>query len=66
VDAVETELMNVVTQRKRKKGDSIPFRKITKGKDVGKYKSQYGKIYTLKQLRAYYATKGWKRKVKKK
>ena len=46
--------------------DNMPFRKITRGEDAGKYKSQYGKIYTLKQLRAYYATKGWKRKVKKK
>ena len=43
----------------------MPFRKITKGKDAGKYKSEYGKVYTLKQLRAYHATKGWKRKVKK-
>ena len=39
----------------------MPFKK--KGKF---YYSPRGKKYTAKQVRAYYATKGWKRKPKKK
>ena len=41
----------------------MPFTKITKGKNRGKYKSPSGRIYTLKQIRAYYATDGWARPV---
>lgn len=40
----------------------MPFHKILKGKNAGKYRSEHGKIYTLKQVRLYYATKGFKRK----
>jgi len=40
----------------------MPFRKITSGKNRGKYRSPSGRIYTAKQVRAYYATKGFKRK----
>jgi len=40
----------------------MPFRKVAKNK----YKSPSDKTYTAKQVRAYYATKGWKRKPKKK
>jgi len=40
----------------------MPFKKIKSGK----YKSTSGRTYTLKQVKAYYATKGWKRKPKKK
>jgi len=40
----------------------LPFRKITTGKNAGKYRSDSGRIYTLKQMRLYYATKGFKRK----
>lgn len=36
----------------------MPFRK-TKG---GKYKSPSGRTFTKRQVRAYYATKGFKRK----
>ena len=39
----------------------MPFKKT--GKDG--YKSSSGKKYTTKQVRAYYATKGFKRKPKK-
>jgi len=39
----------------------MPFKKVGK-----KYKSSNGKTYTKKQVRAYYATEGWKRKTKKK
>ena len=39
----------------------MPFKKTN-----GKYKSSSGKTYTAKQVRAYYATEGWKRKTKKK
>ena len=43
----------------------MPFKKITKGKNRGKYRSPSGRVYTAKQVRAYYATKGWKRPVRK-
>jgi hypothetical protein len=39
----------------------MPFRKITSGKNKGKYKSPSGHIWTLKQVRAYYARKGKKK-----
>ena len=35
----------------------MPFKKITKGKDKGKYKSPSGKVMTLGQVKAYYAKK---------
>lgn len=35
----------------------MPFRKITRGKDKGKYKSPSGRVWTLAQVRAYYARK---------
>ena len=38
-------------------GGAMPFRKIAKGK----YKSPSGRKYTARQVRAYYATSGWKR-----
>lgn len=40
----------------------MPFKKI--GKD--KYKSPSGRTYTKKQVEAYYATDGFKKKVKSK
>ena len=40
----------------------MPFRKTAKGK----YKSPSGKTYTARQVRAYYATAGWRRKPRKK
>jgi hypothetical protein len=40
----------------------MPFRKVSKNK----YKSPSGRTYTAKQVRAYYATKGFKRKPRKK
>lgn len=40
----------------------MPFKKITSGKNRGKYRSPSGRVYTAKQVRAYYATGGWKRK----
>jgi hypothetical protein len=43
----------------------MPFKKIRKGKGRGKYRSPSGRIYTSKQVRAYYATGGWKRPVRK-
>ena len=39
----------------------MPFRRVGKGK----YKSPSGRKYTAKQVRAYYATKGWARKPRK-
>jgi hypothetical protein len=44
----------------------MPFKKIKSGKGKGKYKSPSGRVYTAKQVRAYYATGGWKRKVRAK
>lgn len=38
----------------------MPFRKVKGG-----YKSPSGKKYTPKQVRAYYATKGFERKPRK-
>lgn len=39
----------------------MPFKKVKGG-----YRSPSGRKYTAKQVRAYYATGGWKRKPKKK
>lgn len=36
-------------------GKSMPFKKIAKGKNKGKYKSPTGKVMTKKQVKAYYA-----------
>jgi len=35
----------------------MPYKKITRGKNKGKYKSPSGRVVTLKQMRAYYAKK---------
>ena len=43
----------------------MPFKRITSGKNKGKYRSPSGRIYTAKQVRAYYATKGWQRQPRK-
>lgn len=39
----------------------MPFRKTASGK----YKSPSGRKYTARQVRAYYATGGWKRPVRR-
>lgn len=39
----------------------MPFAKIKTGKNKGKYKSPRGRVYTLAQIRAYYAKKKKKR-----
>jgi hypothetical protein len=44
----------------------MPFEKILRGKNKGKYRSESGRIYTPRQLRAYFATDGFKRPVRKK
>lgn len=33
----------------------MPFKKITSGKDKGKYKSPTGRVMTEAQVKAYYA-----------
>jgi len=43
----------------------MPFKKITHGKNKGKYKSPKGRVYTKKQVSAYHASNGWKNKRKK-
>jgi hypothetical protein len=40
----------------------MPFKKITRGKGRGKYKSPSGSTYSKKQVRAYHASGGWKKK----
>jgi hypothetical protein len=37
----------------------MPFVKITKGKNKGKYKSPSGRIFTEKQVKLYYASGGF-------
>lgn len=44
----------------------MPFTKITQGKDKGKYKSPSGREFSKKQVVAYYATNGFKTKVRSK
>lgn len=33
----------------------MPFRRITRGRNRGKYRSPTGRIFTARQVRAYYA-----------
>ena len=40
----------------------MPFRKTGRGK----YNSPSGRVYTARQVRAYYATRGWRRKPRRK
>ena len=35
----------------------MPYKKITKGKNKGKYKSPSGKVLTGKQVKVYYSKK---------
>jgi len=35
----------------------MPFKKITKGKNRGKYKTPSGRVYTKKKMRAYRSKK---------
>ena len=44
----------------------MPFKKITKGKNKGKFRSPSGKLFTAKAAKAYYAKKGLSIKHKKK
>lgn len=44
----------------------MPFSKIAKGKNKGKYKSPSGRVWTKKQVIAYHASDGFKKKSKKK
>jgi hypothetical protein len=41
---------------------SVPFKRVGKGK----YRSPSGRKFTAKQVRLYYATKGFKRKARRK
>lgn len=43
----------------------MPFTKISKGKDRGKFKSPSGQVFTKKQVALYYATDGFTKKKKK-
>jgi hypothetical protein len=40
----------------------MPFKKVTKGKGKGKYRSPSGRLFTKKQVKMYYATNGFKKK----
>lgn len=35
----------------------MPFKKISRGKNKGKYRSPSGRVFTPKQVKAYYASK---------
>ena len=37
----------------------MPFKKITSGKDKGKYRSPSGRVWTEKQVKLYYVTEGF-------
>jgi len=37
----------------------MPFVKIKKGKNAGKYRSPSGRVFTSKQVKKYYATNGF-------
>jgi hypothetical protein len=43
----------------------MPFKKVSSGKNKGKYKSPSGRVFTKKQVRAYYASGGTFSKAKK-
>ena len=43
----------------------MPFKKISSGSNKGKYRSPSGRVFTARQVRGYYATKGFSRAVKK-
>lgn len=44
----------------------MPFKKITSGKDKGKYAGPGGRVWSAKQVQAYHATDGFKRKSSRK
>lgn len=44
----------------------MPWKRITSGKDKGKYRSPRGTILNAAQLRLYYATDGFTKKPKPK
>jgi hypothetical protein len=58
----ETEGKNA--NRSDEASSIMPFKKIKRGKAKSKYRSPSGRIFTAKQVRLYYATKGFKRKKK--
>ena len=43
----------------------MPFKKISSGKNKGKYRSPSGRVFTSGQVKAYYATDGFKKKKRK-
>lgn len=43
----------------------MPFKRVKSGKAKGKYKSPSGRVFTGKQVKAYYATGGFKRAPRK-
>lgn len=43
----------------------MPFKRITSGKNRGKYRSPSGRVFTKKQVALYYATKGFKKRRRK-
>jgi hypothetical protein len=44
----------------------MPFVKILEGENKGKYRTPSGRVWTLKQIRAYFATNKWSRPVQSK
>jgi hypothetical protein len=44
----------------------MPFKRITRGTNKGKYRSPSGRVFTKKQVRLYHATGGFKRAPRRK
>jgi len=40
----------------------MPFTKITKGRNKGKYRSPSGRVFTTEQVQLYYANNGFPRR----
>jgi hypothetical protein len=41
----------------------MPFTRIKRGKKRGKYRSPSGRVFSRKQIKLYYATKGFQKRL---
>jgi hypothetical protein len=41
----------------------MPFKRITRGRNTGKYRSPTGRVFTRKQVAMYHATKGFNKRL---
>lgn len=68
---MKIKLTLVLARRKRHPrgndaGREMPFKKIARGRNRGKYRSPSGRVWTAKQVRFYYASGGTMRRRKRK